>query len=92
VNDPAVADLLAAEGYPYGTKRPPLQKARDRPELLRTGDTGQRRHARGVEVVDELRLVAERGGADARHHGDVTDGRGAGKVSGVLQFWPSLPS
>ena len=25
VNDPAVADLLAPKGYPYGTKRPPLE-------------------------------------------------------------------
>ncbi|WP_433504550.1 flavin-containing monooxygenase [Pseudonocardia halophobica] len=25
VDDPAVADLLAPEGYPYGTKRPPLE-------------------------------------------------------------------
>jgi cyclohexanone monooxygenase len=25
VNDPAVAHLLAPEGYPYGTKRPPLE-------------------------------------------------------------------
>jgi cation diffusion facilitator CzcD-associated flavoprotein CzcO len=25
VNDPAVADLLAPTGYPYGTKRPPLE-------------------------------------------------------------------
>ena len=25
VNDPAVADLLAPRGYPYGTKRPPLE-------------------------------------------------------------------
>jgi cation diffusion facilitator CzcD-associated flavoprotein CzcO len=25
VNDPAIADLLAPKGYPYGTKRPPLE-------------------------------------------------------------------